>query len=238
MADTKELDAIFKSPRNTKSPTTTAANITATATNAVNVTGTSTQHPMVVTPAKTVEEEEEVVPSTSTSTMITNLPPNQDPEFHHLQHPFPLDDRQYSIPSIRLANAVFHRSDSLASYDMSQRTFSDEDESTWEGSYLGEDDDVDTEASWSTTGGGGGSISSLRRRNLMRHLSSGGMSSSSLVGMRHLNSTSEGGGQPTTSGSTLEGLRHLNSSTSEGRNSSSSIPTPPAIAPSNSFMER
>ena len=197
MADTKELDAIFKSPRKTiarrSSPGATTARVAAAA-----------QPVAVVTPAKKEEEEEASPPPTTT--MITNLPPNQDPEFnHHLQQSFPLDDRQYSIPSIRLANAV-HRSDSLASFD---GTFSG-DESTWEGSYVGEDEDCDTEASWSTAGGGG-SISSLRRNRFMRHLSSASLGMSSLEGMRHLNS-------------------------SEGQNSSSSIP--PAIAPSNSFMER
>jgi len=226
MADTKELDAIFKSPRSTRSPTAAGANASDG-----SVITTSLLHPTVVTPAKQEEEEEEEAPPT---TMITNLPPNQDPEF--LQ-PFPLDDRQYSIPSIRLANAV-HRSDSLASYEMYSRTFSDEDESTWEGSFYAgdEDDDVDTEASWSTSG----SISSLRRRQFLRHLSgasSGGggmMTSSSLEGMRHLNG-SEGGEQQRMMSGSLEGLRHLNSSEGQQTNSSSSIP---AIAPSNSFMER
>jgi len=225
MADTKELDAIFKSPRITRSPTAAGAN----ASDGSAIT-TSLLHPTVVTPAKQEDEEEEA----PTTTMITNLPPNQDPEF--LQ-PFPLDDRQYSIPSIRLANAV-HRSDSLASYEMYSRTFSDEDESTWEGSFYAgdEDDDVDTEASWSTSG----SISSLRRRQFMRHLSSassgggGMMTSGSLEGMRHLNS-SEGGEQQRMMSGSLEGLRHLNSSEGQQTNSSSSIP---AIAPSNSFMER
>ncbi|KAK1737820.1 hypothetical protein QTG54_011592 [Skeletonema marinoi] len=226
MADTKELDAIFKSPRNTRSPTAAGAN----ASDGSAIT-TSLLHHTVVTPAK---QEEEEAPPPTTTTMITNLPPNQDPEF--LQ-PFPLDDRQYSIPSIRLANAV-HRSDSLASYEMYSRTFSDEDESTWEGSFYAgdEDDDVDTEASWSTSG----SISSLRRRQFLRHLSSassgggGMMTSSSLEGLRHLNS-SEGGEQQRVMSGSLEGMRHLNSSEGQQTNSSSSIP---AIAPSNSFMER
>eukprot|EP00985_Skeletonema_marinoi_P014764 scaffold7522_cov202-Skeletonema_marinoi.AAC.19 len=228
MADTKELDAIFKSPRITRSPTAAGANDS----DGSAIT-TSLLHPTVVTPAKQEQEEEEEAPP-PTTTMITNLPPNQDPEF--LQ-PFPLDDRQYSIPSIRLANAV-HRSDSLASYEMYSRTFSDEDESTWEGSFYAgdEDDDVDTEASWSTSG----SISSLRRRQFLRHLSSassgggGMMTSSSLEGLRHLNS-SEGGGQQRMMSGSLEGMRHLNSSEGQQTNSSSSIP---AIAPSNSFMER
>eukprot|EP00577_Skeletonema_sp_RCC1716_P010587 CAMPEP_0113388728 /NCGR_PEP_ID=MMETSP0013_2-20120614/9235_1 /TAXON_ID=2843 ORGANISM="Skeletonema costatum, Strain 1716" /NCGR_SAMPLE_ID=MMETSP0013_2 /ASSEMBLY_ACC=CAM_ASM_000158 /LENGTH=808 /DNA_ID=CAMNT_0000271731 /DNA_START=187 /DNA_END=2613 /DNA_ORIENTATION=+ /assembly_acc=CAM_ASM_000158 len=226
MADTKELDAIFKSPRITRSPTAAGANDS----DGSAIT-TSLLHHTVVTPAKQEQEEEASPPTT---TMITNLPPNQDPEF--LQ-PFPLDDRQYSIPSIRLANAV-HRSDSLASYEMYSRTFSDEDESTWEGSFYAgdEDDDVDTEASWSTSG----SISSLRRRQFLRHLSSassgggGMMTSSSLEGLRHLNS-SEGGGQQRMMSGSLEGMRHLNSSEGQQTNSSSSIP---AIAPSNSFMER
>mmetsp|Transcript_9656 Transcript_9656/g.15786 ORF Transcript_9656/g.15786 Transcript_9656/m.15786 type:complete len:232 (+) Transcript_9656:1753-2448(+) len=55
------------------------------------------------------------------------------------------------------------------------------------------------------------------------------MSSPSLEGMRHLSSSSEVGGA-------LEGLRHLNSS-SEGQQSNS-VSSIPAIAPSNSFMER
>jgi len=220
MADTKELDAIFKSPpRNTRSSADDDGGVTTTTT-------TSFLYPTVVTPAREQDEEEE-----EPSTMITNLPPNQDPEF--LQ-PFPLDDRDYSIPSIRLANAV-HRSDSLASYEgMYSRTFSDEDESTWEGSFYldEEDEDLDTEASWSTSGGGG----SLRmRRQIMRHLSSNSLQ------MRHLNSGSSEGGQQLLqqqqeermlSGS-LHELRHLNSS--EGQTNSSSVP---AIAPSNSFMER
>jgi len=235
MADTKELDAIFKSPRNTttttRTPTMSPMRSCAEGGGGGATATSSLLHPTVVTPAKEEEEEEP-----TTTTMITNLPPNQDPEF--LQ-PFPLDDRDYSIPSIRLANAV-HRSDSLASYEMYSRTFSDEDESTWEGSfYLDEEDDLDTEASWSTNGGGGGgggSIGSLRRRQYLRHLSSGSLQ------MRHLNSGSSEGGQQLQlqqeeermmSGS-LYGLRHLNSS-SEGQASSSSIP---AIAPSNSFMER
>jgi hypothetical protein len=188
--------------------------------------------------------------------MITNLPPNQDPQEYNddIHQPFPLDDRQYSIPSIRLANQL--RSDGSMSlndsyYNGVGGTFS-EDESTWEGSYF--DDDEGTEVSWSTSGGnstgGGGPTLSRRRSQLIRHLSSGVLSSSggvdsvSLMGLQHLNS-SEGeiGGDDERRSSSLEGLRHLNSSAT-GQSSSglsnNSIPNlaPPAIAPSNSFMER
>lgn len=241
MADTKDLDAIFKAPRST---------MTAAASATPSPKGGEQQPTAVVTPAKEI--------STSTTTMITNLPPNQDPQDYNddIHQPFPLDDRQYSIPSIRLANQL--RSDGSMSlndsyYNGVGGTFS-EDESTWEGSYF--DDDEGTEVSWSTSGGnsigGGGGPTILRRRSqLIRHLSSGVLSSSggvdsvSLMGLQHLTS-SEGeiGGDDERRSSSLEGLRHLNSSatgqSSSGGLSNNSIPNlaPPAIAPSNSFMER
>ena len=241
MADTKELDAIFKAPRST---------MTAAASATPSPKGGEQQPTAVVTPAKEI--------STSTTTMITNLPPNQDPQDYNddIHQPFPLDDRQYSIPSIRLANQL--RSDGSMSlndsyYNGVGGTFS-EDESTWEGSYF--DDDEGTEVSWSTSGGnsigGGGGPTILRRRSqLIRHLSSGVLSSSggvdsvSLMGLQHL-ASSEGeiGGDDERRSSSLEGLRHLNSSatgqSSSGGLSNNSIPNlaPPAIAPSNSFMER
>lgn len=244
MADTKELDAIFKAPRSTM---TAAASATPSPKG-----GGEQQPPTVVTPAKEIS---------SSTTMITNLPPNQDPQDYindDIHQPFPLDDRQYSIPSIRLANQL--RSDGSMSlndsyYNGVGGTFS-EDESTWEGSYF--DDDEGTEVSWSTSGGnsigggGGGPTTLIRRRSqLIRHLSSGVLSSSggvdsvSLMGLQHLNS-SEGeiGDDDERRSSSLEGLRHLNSSatgqSSSGGLSNNSIPNlaPPAIAPSNSFMER
>jgi hypothetical protein len=256
MADTKDLDAIFKSPRST---TASASNFGAG--NGMASAATSSPHPpMVVTPAAKQGPTSSSSSSFPTTTMITNLPPNQDPDEEFFLHQsFPLDDRQYSIPSIRLANHINRSltgdSVSLHSYEQNySRTFS-EDESTWEGSLY--DDDCDTEASWSTSGGGGGggdgSLSSWRRRQFMRHRSSSNevdTGSNSLEGLRHLNSVED---ERQTCRS-LEGLQHLNRSGGGGGgeeeggggeqrsndNSSSSIPNrqPPALAPSNSFMER
>lgn len=127
MADTKDLDAIFKA--SSRHPVTTALGGAA-----------SLQQPMIVSPA---------VGQGRPALSIMDY--HNEESTAHLRQTIPMDERQWSIPSIRLANHVNNSGldSSLHSYQDMSRTFSD-DEYTEEGgasfdescSYLGDEDDA------------------------------------------------------------------------------------------------
>jgi len=194
MADTKDLNAIFKAPRNT--------------TQGANTAGPS---PKIVSPG---------TPAASIATMTTGggSPMMQDASVghsaaavdQHLQQTYPVDDRQWSIPSIRMAKHINLSSNNLSAYNhgsyASFSEYTDDDGSLDESyySFLGDDDD----ASLSSRG----SVDPVvRRRRFLR--ASMEMASSQAANVAENVDGSLGG-------------------------SADSSSQPPAIGQSNSFIEK
>jgi len=192
MADTKDLNAIFKAPRNT--------------TQGANTAGPS---PKVVSPG---------TPAASIATMTTASSMMQEASVghsaaavdQHLQQTYPVDDRQWSIPSIRMAKHINLSSNNLSAYNhgsyASFSEYTDDDGSLDESyySFLGDDDD----ASLSSRG----SVDPVvRRRRFLR--ASMEMASSQAANVAENVDGSLGG-------------------------SADSSSQPPAIGQSNSFIEK
>ena len=150
----------------------------------------------------------------------------QNQHQYFLHHTYPVEDRQFSIPSIRLANHVnqssMHPSDSMADFSVfSEYTYDDDgasiDESYY--SFLADDDDT---ASLSSRGSVDASV--RRRRISMMQLRRASSAAAAATG----EVSNSGVDQPT---QTI--LRAV---------SNSAVPTasaePPAIEQSNSFVEK
>ncbi|KAL3774926.1 hypothetical protein HJC23_010788 [Cyclotella cryptica] len=135
LSDTKDLDAIFKADR-------TATGTMSGPPSSVAKSTASSMNPKIVSPMSVddsdddddVDEEEEQRQESSS--------------FHPLGGGIPIDDRQWSIPSIRLANHVNASGldGSVTSYHTlfsDDEDYTDDGGSSFDGSFLGcEDDDV------------------------------------------------------------------------------------------------
>lgn len=124
LSDNKDLNAIFKADRKTS-------------------TGTSNVHhksPKIVSPMSVDNDSED-------EDEDEDEEQHQEPSFPQLQGSIPIDDRQWSIPSIRLANHVntFGMDGSIHSYHTlsDEEDYTDDGGSSLDGSYIdGDDDDV------------------------------------------------------------------------------------------------
>mmetsp|Transcript_40774 Transcript_40774/g.69640 ORF Transcript_40774/g.69640 Transcript_40774/m.69640 type:complete len:845 (-) Transcript_40774:170-2704(-) len=212
MADSKELDAIFKAPRNTKADN-------------------EQQHATVVSPPK--------APATATfrqvgqpqlfsaQPMLSNIPKEESND-EDLAVPYPVES-QFSIPSIRLANHVNNGGSnpldgSFASYaDFSEYTdegASLDDESYY--SFLADDDDT---ASLSSRGSVDSSVRKRRISGMFRL-----QRKASIEAAMEAAAAAENGAVTTPKMNAVYETKNVAGP--------AMVSPPPAIAPSNSFLER
>jgi len=241
ICDTKDLDAIFKAPRNANAPNVSAfereyATLVSPYTPAASEGGVSMLVDHDQQEQMLVDHRQQPQPLPSYLARDEEDTTADHQQLHHLADPYPVDDRQWSIPSIRLANHIPSSNnghcplnDSFTSYaDFSEYTDDDGaslDESYY--SFLGDDDDT---ASMSSRG----SVDAGARRRRISEMFQLQKKQDLMeaAAAEEEEAAAQGNGAMTSgvaSGVLLE---------NDGMAGPSIVSPPPAIAPSNSFLEK
>ena len=223
MADTSELNAIFKAPRSAHgaSKLVTPHNTPASTALAGMTEGGGGTSMMMQ------DSQPSFPPREDAKKFGGGLPSSSN---QHLQQPYPVDEREWSIPSIRLANHVNLSSNNLLNYSHGSYTdfseYTDDDESYY--SFLGDDDDA------SLSSRGSVDVSTRRRRFLRASLEMAASQAPNLAELAAANESldSASSSQPPAIGQSnsflekIQGISIENAANTATAASSSTIPLP------------